>query len=88
MESFETKKRRGLFRLGVSFAITASLFVFIPGCGSQEQWEITYENKGEVPCSFFIVFGGGSKASVSDVEKCEATRLIGMDVTDTVVNTV
>ena len=77
MDSAGTQERRSILRLCMSLAITASLFVLIPGCGSQEQWEITFENKSEVPCSIFVTMGDGSTtANVADVAKCEATSMI------------
>lgn len=60
------------------------------GCSSsQRQWEITVENKSDVPCSFFVTLGadGGSKSKVEDVSKGEAISLIVGD-SNTVVQSV
>ena len=60
-----------------------SLLLALPGCGSgRAQWEVTVENKGDVPCSFFVTLGadGNSNAKVEGVAKGKATTLIVGDV--------
>ncbi len=66
-------------RVGFSFAVTFSLFLVVPGCTGQREWEVTVENKGDVPCSFFVTMraDGSSKANVADVGKGKALKLIG-----------
>jgi hypothetical protein len=60
--------------------------VFLSGCSSSHrQWEITVENKSDVPCSFFITMGDGhSKAEVEDVAKGKVVSLIVGDAKTTV----
>jgi hypothetical protein len=59
------------------------------GCGRPRQWQVTVENRGEVPCSFFVTLreDGSSQASVEDVAKGKPIPLIGGQG-DTVVHTV
>lgn len=58
---------------------TAAL-LFISGCSSgQKQWEITVENKSDVPCSVFVTMAGGggsSNAKVEDVPKGKPVSII------------
>lgn len=55
----------------------------VSGCSGtgQQMWEVTAENKGDVPCSIAITLDGNntvnSKASVSDLTKGRAHSLIG-----------
>src|SRR5438270_12756366 len=76
-------------RLGFLFVFTASFFVVAPGCSSQREWEVTVENKGDVPCSFFATMraDGSGKANVDDVAKGKAIKLIGGSG-ETVIKTV
>src|SRR5262249_29649393 len=57
-----------------------TVLLFCSGCGSsQRQWEITVENKSDVPCSFFVTMtvpGGSSNAKVEDVAKGKQFTLI------------
>lgn len=61
-------------------AISTPVLLALPGCGSsKQQWEITVENKSDVPCSFFItstIAGGSSNAKVEDVAKGKPITLI------------
>jgi hypothetical protein len=62
----------------------------LPGCGGNpRQWEVTVENKSEVPCSFFVTLGAdsNSNAKVEDVAKGKAVSLIVGD-SKTVVQSV
>jgi hypothetical protein len=62
----------------------------LPGCDrSGPAWEVTVENKTDVPCSFFITLGpdGGTKAHVDGITKGKPATLIAGS-TDTVVQTV
>lgn len=60
-------------------AVCIAMSLAFAGCGSgQRQWEITYENKSDVPCSFFITLGadGSGSAKVEKVAKGKPTTLI------------
>jgi hypothetical protein len=59
-------------------AVFALVLVALPGCNSsQRQWEITVENKSDVPCSFFITLGADSgNVKVEDVAKGKTLSLI------------
>lgn len=59
--------------LGVSAA-----FLVLQGCNrTQQQWEITVENKSDVPSSFFITLGAGSgNVKIEDVDKGKVHSLI------------
>jgi hypothetical protein len=76
-------------RLGFLFLFTAAVFVAMPGCSSQPEWEVTVENKGDVPCSFFVTMraDGSSKANVDDVAKGKVITLIG-GIGETIVHTI
>lgn len=62
--------------------------LFFSGCSSSHrQWEITVENKSDVPCSVFItstIAGGSSTAKVEDVAKGKSLTLIVGDNKTTV----
>ena len=62
---------------------------FVPGCdrGVRPQWEVTVENRGDVPCSFAITLGDGGKANVDGIPKGKPVTLIAGS-TDTVVRTI
>lgn len=66
-------------RLGLLIAVSVPLFLIVPGCSGQREWEVTVENKGDVPCSFFVTMraDGSGKANVDDVAKGKAVKLIG-----------
>jgi hypothetical protein len=70
-----------------------ALLVTVSGCGGtgHEMWEVTAENKADVPCSIFIslddVNTDNSTASVSNLTKGNAHSLIVGDG-KTVVRTV
>ncbi|OAI48222.1 hypothetical protein AYO44_07625 [Planctomycetaceae bacterium SCGC AG-212-F19] len=67
--------------------VTTVLLSFSGCSSSQRQWEITVENKSDVPCSFFItstIAGGSSNAKVEDVAKGKPTTLIVGDTKTTV----
>jgi hypothetical protein len=66
-------------RLGLFFAFSVPLFLVVSGCSGQREWEVTVENKSEVPCSFFVTMraDGSSKANVDDVAKGKTITLIG-----------
>jgi hypothetical protein len=76
--------------LGLVFAVAVLLAVVLPGCGSgQREWEITVENQGKVPCSFFVTLGadGSSKANLDGVAKGKPVVLIAGSG-DTIVHTI
>ncbi len=64
---------RCLFLAGCALVAAA-----LPGCGGSRQWEITAENKSDVPCSVAVVMGPDSNrtAKVSDLTKERAYVLI------------
>lgn len=68
--------------------LLTTTLLFLSGCSSsQRQWEITVENKSDVPCSFFVTMtvpGGSSNAKVEDVAKGKQTTLIVGDAKTTV----
>ncbi|MFO1042339.1 MAG: hypothetical protein U0941_11170 [Planctomycetaceae bacterium] len=66
-------------RLGFLFAFTVSVFMTVVGCSGQRGWEVTVENKGDVPCSFFVTMrkDGSSKANVDNVAKGKVITMIG-----------
>lgn len=73
----------------LSVLTAAILFVAVPGCSDQREWEVTVENKSAVPCSFAVTLGadGDSKANVDAVTKGDVIKLIGGSG-ETVVHTV
>jgi hypothetical protein len=71
-------------------AVITAIALALSGCGNRPlQWEVTAENKSDVPCSFFVTLGpdGTSDAKVEGVTKGEAVSLIVGD-SKTVVQSV
>lgn len=63
-------------------ALFTPVLLVVQGCSSNpRQWEVTVENKSDVPCSCFVTLGedGNSKAKVEDVAKGKAVSLIAGD---------
>src|SRR4051794_22143898 len=70
-----------MFQRLVTFcALVAFFAVALPGCGGGKgEWEITVENKGDVPCSVFVTMrpDGSSTAHVDDVGSGRTVTLAG-----------
>ena len=68
-----------------------ALLLAIPGCGTNSQWTLTFENQNSIACSVFITLGAdqanSSTVSVADVAKGKPITLIAGG-RDTVVQTV
>ena len=63
----------------VLFAFSMPLLLALPGCGNgRHPWEITLENRSDVPCSVFVTLGadGNSNAKVENFEKGKTIILI------------
>jgi hypothetical protein len=66
----------------------ALLVVFLAAGCSRPEWEVTVENKSDVPCSVVVSMrGGSSSASVDDLEKGKAIAIVG-GAGATIINTV
>lgn len=71
------------------FSVTTLFLVALTGCSSnKQQWEVTVENKSDLPCSFFITLRPrGGDVKVEAVEKGKTHSLIVGD-SKTVVESV
>jgi hypothetical protein len=78
-----------LRRFGLFIVITACLLVALPGCSGKREWEITVENKGDVPASVFVKMraDGSSNAKIDDLTKGKIVTLIAENG-ETIVHTV
>lgn len=78
-----------LQRFGRFMVVTAFLVVALAGCTGKREWEITVENKGDVPASIHVTMraNGSSNAKIEDLTKGKTVTLIA-ESGETVVHTI
>jgi hypothetical protein len=80
-----------MWRNAWQIAVLAVAMSGVAGCdrGGGSRWEVSVENKSEIPCSCFVTLGGdgSSKANADAIPKGKPVTLIAGS-TDTVVQTV
>jgi hypothetical protein len=71
------------------FGVVGLLIAGLAGCGGEREWEVTVENRGDIPCSFVVMLrpDGSSSAAVDAVAGGKTVRLIA-GTGDTIVHSV